>query len=233
MQFAGTLREARLLRRYKRFLADVALPNGDVVTVHCPNPGRMAGLDAPGSVVWLRPAGPGRKLPFTLELVEADGTLVGINTANPNEIAREAILAGAIPELAGYATWRREVAYAERSRVDLLLSDPVRGRCWVEIKNVHWRVGTVARFPDAVTARGTKHLKALADQRAVGDRAVMLYVVQRADCSVFGLAPDIDPTYARACHEAVAAGVELFCYACEVGHDGVRITHALPVELEV
>jgi sugar fermentation stimulation protein A len=128
---------------------------------------------------------------------------------------------------------RREVRYGhENSRIDLLLEDDARPRCWVEVKNVHWRVGKIARFPDAVTTRGAKHLRELASQVAIGERAVMIYVIQRDDCAAFGLARDIDPAYARACVEAHAAGVELLAYACRVGPDGTAIAHELPIDLK-
>ncbi len=225
--------EGRLLRRYKRFLADVELAGGEAVTVHCPNPGRMAGLDRAGGRVWLKPAPPGRKLPFGLELVEADGVLVGINTGHPNALVREALQRGAIAELRGYGSVRHEVRYgSERSRIDLLLEDEVLGRCWVEIKNVHWKVGAFARFPDAVTSRGAKHARELQAQVAIGDRAMMLYVVQREDCEVFGLADRTDAAYARACRQAAAAGVEVVCYACSVTRHRIRLERSLPVDLE-
>jgi sugar fermentation stimulation protein A len=231
---ASPLVPARLVRRYQRFLADVELePGGRLVTVHCPNPGRMLGLNAPGLRVWLRLAPAGRKLPYTLELVEADGTLVGVNTNVPNRLVRDAIGRGAIAELAGYVRLRSEVRYgAESSRIDLLLEDDARPRCWVEVKNVHWKVGDVARFPDAVTTRGAKHLRELAHQVAIGERAVMIYVIQRSDCAVFGLARDIDPAYARACVVAAGAGVEFLAYRCRVGLEGTAITDRLPVDLE-
>ena len=223
----------RLVRRYQRFLADVVLEDGRAVTAHCPNPGRMLGLVAPGLRVWLRPARPGRKLPFTLELVEADGTLVGVHTGLPNRLAHAAIAAGGVPELAGYAHMRSEVRYGrENSRIDLLLDDPARGRCWVEVKNVHWKVGDVARFPDAVTTRGAKHLRELEAQVAIGERAVMLYVIQRDDCRRFGLARDIDPDYARTCVAAAASGVEVLAYACDVRLEGSALARRLPVDLE-
>jgi sugar fermentation stimulation protein A len=224
---------ARLVRRYQRFLADVTLEDGRGVTVHCPNPGRMLGLTAAGLKVWLRPAPPGRKLPYTLELVEADRTLVGVHTGVPNRLARAAIADGTIGELAGYASVRAEVRYGrERSRIDFLLEDPARGRCWVEVKNVHWRVGAFARFPDAVTTRGAKHLRELRAQVEIGERAVMLYVIQREDCSALALARDIDPDYARACVDAVQAGVEVLAYTCRVTLAGVSIARPLPVDLE-
>jgi sugar fermentation stimulation protein A len=226
---------ATLLRRYQRFLADVAFDDGATCTVHVPNSGRMLGLDAPGLRCWLRPAAPGagRKLPYRLELIEADGTLVGVDTNAPNRLVAAAIAAGAIPELAGYARVRREVRYGfENSRIDLLLEDDARPRCWVEVKNVHWRVGTTARFPDAVTTRGAKHLRELRAQVAIGERAVMIYVIQRDDCAAFGLARDVDPAYAAACVEAAAAGVEVYAYACRVSLEGTAVSHALPVDVK-
>lgn len=234
MSSAPPLVRATLVRRYQRFLADVTLDDGRPVTVHCPNPGRMLGLNQPGLTVWLRPAKPGRKLPFTLELVEADGTLVGVHTGMPNRLVQDALARNALPALAGYGSVRPEVRYGhERSRIDLLLEDGTRPPCWVEIKNVHWKVGHVARFPDAVTSRGAKHLRELASQVAIGDRAVMIYVVQRDDCDVLGLAGDIDPAYVEACRMAADAGVELLAYACRVSLSGIAITRPLPVDLEV
>jgi sugar fermentation stimulation protein A len=233
MAASSDLVAARLLRRYQRFLADVELADGTTCTVHCPNPGRMLGLNEPGLACWLRPAPAGRKLPYRLALIEADHTLVGIDTAVPNRLVADAVAAGAIPRLDGYARMRREVRYGrENSRIDLLLEDDARPRCWVEVKNVHWRVGDVARFPDAVTTRGAKHLRELAAQVAIGERAVMIYVIQRGDCAAFGLARDIDPAYARACVEAHGAGVEFAAYACRVGLDGTAIAHEVPIELE-
>jgi len=223
---------ASLLRRYRRFLADVALADGTTCTVHCPNPGRMLGLTAAGLRCWLRPA-PGRKLPYRLALIEADGTLVGVDTAVPNRLVEDALAAEAIAPLAGYARRRREVRYGvENSRIDLLLEDDRRPPCWVEVKNVHWRVGDVARFPDAVTARGAKHLRELAARAAIGERAVMIYVIQRGDCASFGLARDIDPAYARACVEAHESGVELLAYGCRVGLDGTAIAAPLPIDVK-
>lgn len=225
MRFATPPIPATLVRRYKRFLADVVLPDGSTVTAHCPNPGSMMGLDAPGSRCWLSLSDkPGRKLPYTLEIVEADRTLVGINTGWPNRLAEEAIRGGVIPSLAGYASLRREVRYGVNSRVDLLLEDPARPPAYVEIKNVHLlRTPGLAEFPDCVTSRGAKHLVELAETVRAGNRAVMLFVVQRDDCTAFAPAADIDPAYAKGLDAARAAGVEVEVWSCRIGLDGIDL----------
>lgn len=232
MKFSATLRPARLIRRYKRFLADVELPGGRVVTVHCPNPGAMTGLDAPGSEVWLSPAQSAtRKLPFTWELIQVGQGLVGINTAHPNFLAAEAIRDGRIGQLQGYSELRREVKYGRNSRIDILLQHDRRPPCYVEVKNVHLRRTSLAEFPDCVTARGAKHLDELRDMVAAGSRAVMVYIVQRADCDRFSIAADIDPTYAKGLSRAVAEGVEAICYACRLSTTAIEVTTALPIDL--
>ena len=232
MRFPNPLVRATLLRRYKRFLADVRLEDGTELTAHCPNSGAMMGLNAPGSEVWLSPArSTGRKLPYTLELVDAGG-LVGVNTGWPNVLAEEAIRQHRIPELIGYESIRREVPYGRNSRIDLLLEGSGRPPCLVEVKNVHLRRGdgAVAEFPDCVTARGAKHLVELQDMVADGRRAVMLYVVQREDCDRFRLAADLDPGYAAAFAAARAGGVEALCYGCKVGREAIELTRPLPIE---
>jgi sugar fermentation stimulation protein A len=230
MRWPMPLIPARLVRRYKRFLADVVLQDGREVTVHCPNPGRMLGLDAPGAPVWVSRAGnPRRALPFTLELVQADGGLVGVNTMHPNRLVEEAIGAGAIAELRGYDVARREVRYDERCRIDLLLRGKGRPDCFVEIKNVHLKRATGAEFPDAVTARGAKHLGALARQVGAGARAVVMYVVQRTDCADFRIAADLDPVYAASFEAALESGVEALCYGCAVDLQGVKLAAPLPI----
>ena len=230
------LTRATLVRRYKRFLADVELPGGEVVVAHCANSGSMMGLCDPGATVWLSPnQNPKAKLDWRWELVEVNGTLVGINTARPNRIVEVAIGAGEIPELTGYENLRREVKYGENSRIDLLLEKPglpsLPGLCYVEVKNVTLRRDKEAEFPDAVTARGTKHLGELANMVREGHRAVMFYLVQRGDCEVFTIAGDIDPAYAEALKEATEAGVEVLCYACAVTTRDIRIARPLPLEL--
>jgi sugar fermentation stimulation protein A len=230
MQFPSPLARGRLVARYKRFFAEVALDDGRQVLAHCPNPGAMLGLNAPGLACWVSAAdGAKRKLGFTLELVEADGGLVGINTLAPNRLVAEALAADAIPELSGYAEMRREVAYGERSRVDFRLSGPGRPTAWLEVKNCHLsRTPGLAEFPDCVAARSTRHLRELAAMAGQGDRAVVLFVVQRMDCAAFRACGELDPAFARGLAAAAAAGVEVLAYACEVAVDGVRIARPIP-----
>ena len=238
MLFPSPLVPARLVRRYKRFLADVEFDGGRVATAHCANPGSMLGLAEPGARVWLsQSANPNRKLPWSWELVEANGALVGVNTAHPNRIAAEAIAAGQIPELAGYGRLRREVAYGRNSRIDLLLEDdgaPSANRptCHVEIKSVTLsRSPGLAEFPDAVTARGAKHLDELARIAKAGGRAVMLFLVQRPDCDRFRPAADIDPAYSAGLGRALRAGVETLCYGCRVSLSGLEVAGPLRLQL--
>lgn len=231
MRFPRPLVEGRLLRRYKRFLSDVELPDGTVVTAHVANPGSMLGLTAAGARVWLSQSDdPKRKLAYAWELVEADGAVVGVNASRPNRLAEEAIAAGRVPELAGYPTLRREVRYGANSRIDLLLEAPAAPACYVEVKNVHMsRRPGAAEFPDSVTARGAKHLRELAAMADSGHRAVMLYVVQRGDCGHFEIAAGIDPAYAAALDEARARGVEAYCYACNVTPETIELDRPLPL----
>jgi sugar fermentation stimulation protein A len=236
MKFPTPLLRGRLIRRYKRFLADVALDSGEEVTATCPNTGSMLGLAIPGAVVWLsESASPTRKYPHTWEMVEADlgrgPTLVGINTNHPNRLVAEAIAANHIPDLAGYASLRREVKYGLSSRIDILLEDPGKGLAYVEIKNVHLsRDAGLAEFPDSVTERGAKHLTELSAMVAAGHRAVMLYLIQRADADRFTLAGDIDPRYRAAFALARQAGVEALAYACRLTPDEIVVTNPVPIE---
>ena len=230
MNFPSPLARGRLVQRYKRFFADVILDDGTALTAHCPNPGAMLGVKAPGLRVWLsRSDDPKRKLAHTLELVEtAEGALTGVNTMHPNRIVAEALADGSIPELTGYETVRREVNYGEASRVDFLLTSPDRPACWLEIKNCHLsRGGGLAEFPDCVAARSSRHLRELAAMVRAGDRAVALFVVQRMDCDRFQACAELDPVFARTLDEVAAEGVEVLVYGCEVDERGVALKHRL------
>lgn len=232
MKFETPLIRGRLLRRYKRFLADVILEDGAEATVHCANPGAMLGLDAPGQTVWLeRSPNPKRKLPLSWRLVELEGGhFAGIDTSLPNRIVAEALAAGAIPELAGHAAYRPEVRYGTKSRVDFLASGGGLPDTYIEVKNVHLRrEDDWAEFPDCVTARGAKHLAELAAMVTAGHRAVMLYVIQRTDCARFRLAADLDPGYARAFAAAHGAGVEAIAYDTRISTEGISLGGPVPV----
>lgn len=234
MRFSSPLVRGRLLRRYKRFLADIELDGGEVVTAHCANPGSMLGLKDPGIAAWLSKSdNPNRKLAWSLEIVEVDAgrgpALVGINTGHPNRLVEEAIAAGTVPELKGYASLRREVKYGKNSRIDILLSDDGRPDCYVEVKNVHLvREPGLAEFPDSVTARGAKHLDELAEMVRQGARATMFYLVQRGDTETVAIARDIDPAYGAALDRAREAGVEVLAYGCAITAEGIDVTGALP-----
>ena len=231
MLFARPLVRGTLLRRYKRFLADVMLQDGREVTTHCANSGAMSGLNAPGTTVWLEPvSGPKRKLAFAWRLVELDpGRFVGIDASLPNRLVAEALAADGIPALAGYETVRPEVRYGAASRVDFVLSAPGRPEAYLEVKNVHFqRQPNLAEFPDSATARGARHLRELAAMAAAGHRAVMLYVVQRSDCAALRLAADRDPAYAAAAAAARAAGVEVLAHAVRIDPTGIWLDRRLP-----
>jgi sugar fermentation stimulation protein A len=224
--------EGRLIRRYKRFLFDAELADGSVMTGSCPNTGSMRGLTEPGSRIWMSEHdSPTRKYRHMLEIVEADGTLVGINTGLPNRLAEEAIAAGLVPALRGYPILERERKYGRNSRIDLLLSGPDLPSAYVEVKNVHFRRSAgLAEFPDTTTARGAKHLEELGDMVEAGHRAVMLYVVQRADCDRFALCSDLDPTYATAFARAKARGVEAHAVICTVTPAEIAPFRSIPID---
>lgn len=235
MRFASPLVPARLVRRYKRFLADAELESGGSVTVHCPNPGAMIGLAEPGMRIWLEPARvTGKGLPYGWRLVElAEGHLAGIDTGVPNRVVKEALAARAIPPLAAYGEIRPEQRYGGRSRVDFLLREPGLPDAYVEVKNVHLRrEGDWAEFPDCVTLRGVRHLAELSAMVAQGHRAVMLYVVQRTDCARLRMAADLDAGYAAAFGRARAAGVEMLCHGTRIAQDRVELAENLPVSGE-
>lgn len=224
-----------LIQRYKRFLADVRLDDGRLVTAACPNTGSMLGLCAPGSVVWLSESdNPTRRYPFTWELVQADlgrgPLLVGINTGHPNKLVAEAVATGRIRALAGYPTLRREVKYGRNSRIDLLLECAKKGLCYVEIKNVHLsRRHGLAEFPDSVTARGVKHLTEMGEMVRQGHRAVMVFLIQRSEARRLAFARDIDPAYGAAFDVARAAGVEAIALRCRVGTDEIAVDRRVPI----
>lgn len=231
MRFQTPLIPAVLIRRYKRFLADCRLPDGREITAHVANPGAMLGLKDEGTRIWLEPNDdPKRKLKFAWRLVEhPGGQFTGVDTGVPNRVLRAALMAGQVPGLEGYDLVRPEVAYSENSRIDFLLSGAGRPDCYVEVKSVTLsRQPGLAAFPDSVTARGTKHLGDLAAMARQGQRAVMLYLVQRTDCQRMTLAADIDPAYAQAFAAARRAGVECMVFGCVISPDGVDLGAALP-----
>jgi sugar fermentation stimulation protein A len=235
MRFPTPLIQATLNRRYKRFLADVTLPDGSETTVHVANPGSMLGLVAPGSRVFLsRSENVNRKLPLSWELVEVDfgsgPELVGVNTGHPNRLVEEAISAGGVADLIGYGRVRREVKYGKSSRVDFLLEHDGRPSCFVEVKNVHMmRERGRAEFPDSVTARGAKHLDELAAEVRNGARAVMVFLVQIGSAEKVSLARDIDPAYGAAFDRARQAGVEAIALRCRVSEEGIDVVRPVPV----
>lgn len=228
MRFDPPLSRATLVRRYKRFLADVALADGSVATAHVANSGKMLGLDAPGSPVWLA-RGTG-KLPWSLKFVETPTSWAGVDTHAPNRLVAEALAAGALPAFAAYPHVRAEVKYGAASRVDFLLADDAGRRLWLEIKNVHLcRTPGLAEFPDCEAARSARHMRELADMARAGDRSAALFVVQRADCARFQPAADLDPAFAAAFAEARSAGVEIHAHACAMDRNGVRLAEPIAV----
>jgi sugar fermentation stimulation protein A len=235
MRFPRPLVRGTLIQRYKRFLADVRLADGSVVTASCPNTGSMMGLVAPGSVVWLSESdSPTRKYRHTWEMVEADlgqgPTLVGINTGHPNKLVAEAIGERRVRALAGYGELRREVNYGRNSRIDILLQCATKGLCYVEIKNVHLsRRHGLAEFPDSVTERGKKHLAEMSEMVLAGHRAVMVYLVQRSEAKKLAFARDVDPDYGLAFDQAAAAGVEAIALRCRMSTEEIVVDRAIPI----
>ncbi|HEX2930843.1 MAG TPA: DNA/RNA nuclease SfsA [Candidatus Binatia bacterium] len=231
MQFPEKLIRGTLVQRYKRFLADVRLPNGDIVTAHCTNTGSMLGCKEPGSAVYISLSpNKGRKLPYTWEMIQVRRIWVGINTMHPNKLVAEAIAASAIPELCGYQSIRREVKVNTHSRLDLCLEGS-SGCCFVEVKNVTVSIDGAAAFPDAISERATKHLKELMRLKRKGHRAAVFFVVQRGDCEYFRPADEIDAEYGRWLRRAVRAGVEALPYQAKVTPRGIVLTRRLPTRL--
>ncbi len=232
MRFQTPLVPATLIRRYKRFLADCRLEDGREVVAHVANPGSMLGLKAEGQRIWLEPNDdPKKKLKWAWRLVEhPGGHFTGVDTGAANRVLKPALMAGEVAGLVGHDHVRPEVNYGTNSRIDFLLTGAGRADCYVEVKSVTLsRQAGLAEFPDSVTARGTKHLAELADMVRQGHRAVMLYLVQRTDCSAVTLAADIDPGYAAAFAQARAAGVEALALGCRISPDGISLGAPLPV----
>ena len=232
MRFTDPLIQGTLIKRYKRFLADVELEGGNIITAHTPNTGSMKGCCTPGSRVWLSDSGnPKRKYPCSWELVEAlPDVLVGINTILPNKLVKEAIENTTIKELQGYNRIRPEVPYGqEKSRIDLLLNNDRQDLCYVEVKNVTMVENNIALFPDAVSERGSKHLRELVEMVKQGHRAVIFYCVQRCDAKEVRPADAIDPVYGETLREALSQGVEALAYRAEVSTTAVLLKHPLPV----
>ncbi|TNF57690.1 MAG: DNA/RNA nuclease SfsA [Rhodobacteraceae bacterium] len=233
MRFQTPLVPARLIRRYKRFLADCLLEDGRAVTAHCANPGSMTGLAEPGARIWLEPNDdPRKKLRFSWRLVDhGDGHFTGVDTAVPNRLLRTALSAGEVPGLEGYTTLRPEVRYGAGSRVDFLLTGGGQPDTYLEVKSVTLsRRPGLAEFPDSVTARGTRHLGELAAMAGRGARAVLFYLVQRTDCSAVAAAADIDPAYAAGLEAARAAGVEVMAWDCAIAPEGIALRRPLRVQ---
>jgi sugar fermentation stimulation protein A len=233
MQFKSPLVRGTLIKRYKRFLADVLLDSGETIIAACPNTGSMLGLNEPGNAVWLsRSDSPTRKYPHTWELVEIpERGLVGVNTAHPNHIVAEAIASQKLRPLKGYAHMRGEVKYGQNSRIDLLLEDVNRPPCYVEVKNTHFfRKPGLAEFPDCVTERGTKHLVELASMVKSGARAVMVYLIQCQKPERFSLADDKDPAYFREFKRARQAGVEALALTCHLSTSEISFYREIPIE---
>ncbi|MBB4570611.1 DNA/RNA nuclease SfsA [Rhizobium leucaenae] len=232
MLFNPPLVPARLIARYKRFLFDAELESGEIITGSCPNTGSMQGLTTPGSRIWLSEHdSPKRKYRHVFELIEADATIVGVNTAMPNRLAAEAIALRQISDLGDYTTVRREQNYGRNSRIDLLLTDPLRTTTYVEVKNVHFmRQPGLAEFPDTVTARGAKHLEELGDMTEAGYRAVMLFVIQRHDCGRFRVCGDLDTVYAAAFERALKRGVEVYAIKCKVSPTEITPAGLIPID---
>lgn len=235
MKFVPDLEEGRLLRRYKRFLADIETASGELLTIHCPNTGSMLNCMSEGCRVWFsRSNDPKRKLPGTWEIAETpQGRLACINTARANALVEEALRAGVITELDGFTALKREVAYGvENSRADFRLDYP-SGAVFVEVKSVTLGFDgtTVAAFPDAVTLRGSKHLRELAALARQGMRAVQLYCVNLSGVEAVRAAVEIDPAYAAGLREAKAAGVEVLAYGAEITPQAIHLVHRLDVQL--
>lgn len=237
MQFPTPLLRGTLIQRYKRFLADIRLENGEVITATCPNTGSMMGLTTPGLPVWVSISdSPTRKYKHTWEMLEVDlgkgPGLVGINTNHPNALVSEAIQAKRVAALKGYDSLRREVKYGTNSRIDILLESAGKPPAYVEVKNVHMmREAGIAEFPDSVTARGLKHLLEMSQMVRAGNRAVMVFLIQRNDATRLTFARDIDPSYAAGLAEALEIGVEAIALKCTLTPEGISVAKSVPLKV--
>ena len=230
MKFENSLIHGRLIKRYKRFLADVTLDNGETITAHCTNSGSMKSCLEEDAEVYLSPVNdPKRKTKFTWEMIKINGNWVGINTSNPNKLAFDAVKKGTIEKLKGYTEVRREVTFDD-SRFDVMAKNE-KETCFIEVKNVTLKEGDYALFPDAVTSRGKKHLETLIKVKEQGMRAVMLYIIQRMDVSVFAPAKDIDPEYAKTLKKAYEKGVEIIPVQAKVSPEKIELINELPFEI--
>jgi sugar fermentation stimulation protein A len=239
MQFSSPLLHGHLIKRYKRFFADIELLDGTIITAHCPNTGAMQGVLKPGIPAWVSQSdNPKRTLKYTWELVEIDGTYIGVNTQNPNRIVGEALMSGYIPGLAAYSTIKAEVKYgAENSRIDYLLTDNDGNRCYVEVKNAHHSAVengiNVGMFPDSKTTRGVKHLHELMRMVDEGHRAVLIYCLQRGDCESLRFGVEFDPVYAKTAVMALKHGVEMMPYSCAITQQGITLYKPLNLIVEI
>lgn len=230
MKFEKNLVKGKLIKRYKRFLADIRLEDGQVITAHCANSGSMMGLLDEGNDVYIwQSDNPKRKLKYSWELVQTNGTLVGINTMRPNYLVKEAIESGIITELQGYPSLKMEVKYGQKSRLDLLLEN--HHKCYVEVKNVTLVEGDIALFPDSVTSRGAKHLDELLHIVREGNRAALVFVVQREDAVKFAPAIKIDPVFSNKLKAVVSEGVEALAYQAAISQTEIKIVKKLPVHI--
>lgn len=231
LTYNPSLVSGKLIKRYKRFLSDIELENGSIVTAHCPNPGAMTGLKEPGLKVWLQQqTNPKAKLKYRWELVEADDTIVGINTQRPNQIIHQALIGKELEPFKNYDSIKPEVKYGEKSRIDFLLEKKNSSNCYLEIKNVHLKRKTNAEFPDSVTQRGTKHIKELVHMKELGHQAALLFLVQRNDCDTVSIAKDIDPTYHKTLNWAIEEGLDVYAYCCRVTTNGIMLDRQIRFE---
>ncbi|MBX9977184.1 MAG: DNA/RNA nuclease SfsA [Alphaproteobacteria bacterium] len=233
MQFNPPLIPGILIKRYKRFMVDVRLEGGEIITAHCPNTGAMLGLIEEGRRVGLSKSNdPKRKYAHTLEMIEEEGHFVGVNTQNPNKLVHEGLLNGFFPMLRGYDAVHKEVKINKESRLDFALTAVDQPTCYVEVKNVHYKKGTTAYFPDSVTERGQKHLRDLMVLRGEGARCVMLYIIQRDDVENFALADFIDPTYTKLAREAQEHGVEIYAFMARLALNAITLAREIPYARE-